>query len=303
MATALYTHLSWRWYRRSAIPHKLSSPLIVTLTSYPARYPTLALTLASLLAQSMLPDHIYLWIAEEDLPSLPENVRRLQGNGVEVRRCHNLRSYKKIIPAIEHAPGAFLVTADDDVYYPRHWLRELVNAYRPGQKEVLCARGHRIRLDDRGLPLPYHQWQLDVDSTGSERLLFPTTGGGALYEPGIFHQDVHRADIFLTLCPTADDVWLYWMAALNGARFRKVGRRRRLIHWLNSQRLTLYSVNRVENDRQIANMILQYGFPMHPTPSSGRRSMLELTGTATCAKDDPAGPVVNVNELNSDLSL
>jgi hypothetical protein len=82
-----------------------------------------------------------------------------------------------------------------------------------------------------------------------------------LYEPGIFHADVTRSDIFLDLCPTGDDVWLYWMAALNGARFRKVGPKRREINWADSQRVSLFAVNRTANDEQIAKMMTRYGLP------------------------------------------
>jgi len=259
-ATAQYVNLSWRRHRRKAMPHKLPGRLTVTLTSYPPRYPTLALTLKSLLAQSVRPDHLCLWIAEDDLGSLPENVRRLCSDGLVIQRCQDLRSYTKIIPALT-AGHEFLVTADDDQYYRRHWLKELVGAYRPGRREVVCARAHRIRLDARGLPLPYFQWESEVAAGGDERLVFPTGVGGVLYEPGIFHNDVTRSEIFRDLCPSADDVWLYWMAALNGARFRKVGPRRRQIMWGDSQRVTLFSVNRTANDEQIANMISRYGFP------------------------------------------
>jgi hypothetical protein len=235
--------------------------LIVTLTSYPPRYPTLALTLKSLLAQSVRPDHVYLWIAVDDLAALPDNVRRLEKEGLEIRSTEDFRSFTKIIPALMSGVDGFLVTADDDQYYRRHWLRELVAGYRPGRKEVVCARAHRILLDSTGTPIPYFEWQSEVAAGSDERLLFPTGVGGVLYEPGIFHPDVTRAEVFRQLCPTADDVWLYWMAALNGARFRKVGPRRRQIIWPDSQRVSLLSTNLTANDEQIANMIARYGMP------------------------------------------
>jgi hypothetical protein len=261
LATAGYVNLSWRRHRSQATSHNLPGRLTVTLTSYPPRYPTLALTLKSLLAQSLRPDRLYLWIAEADLASLPENVTRLQTDGLAIHVCEDLRSYKKIIPALASGNDDFLVTADDDIYYPRHWLRDIVGAYRADHKEVICYRAHRIRLDAQGMPMPYLQWQGEVAAGEDTRLLFPTSGGGALYAPGIFHADVTRAEIFRDVCPTADDVWLYWMAALNGARFRRVGPRWRMIEWANSQRVALQDINYIANDQQIANMVALYGFP------------------------------------------
>jgi hypothetical protein len=268
VAAAEYVNLSWRRHRRQSTPHSLPGRLTVTLTSYPPRYSTLGLTLRSLLAQSVRPDQIYLWIAEADVASLPEKITRLRTDGLVIRACEDLRSYKKIIPALALGNDDFLLTADDDIYYPRHWLREIVGAYRAGRKEVICVRAHRIRLDARGMPLPYSQWENEVATGGDPRLLFPTGAGGVLYEPGIFNAEVTRTEIFRNLCPTGDDVWLYWMAALNGARFRKIGPWKKLIEWPHSQHVTLWrDINRTANDEQITNMIARYGFPVGATPS------------------------------------
>lgn len=262
IARAGYVNLSWRLHRLAAARHSLPGRLTVNVTSHPPRFRTLALTLRSLLAQSIRPDRYLLWIAKADLASLPADVIRLQTDGLEIRTCEDFRSYNKIVPALASDSGDFLVTADDDAYYPRHWLREIAGAYRAGRKEVLCARAHRIRLDERHMPLPYAKWEKNVAPGDASPLLFPTGVGGVLYEPGIFHADVTRTDIFSKLCPTADDIWLYWMAALNGARFRKVGPVRPLVIWVHTQRFGLYEVNRTANDEQIAKMIALYGFPL-----------------------------------------
>ena len=58
----------WNWWRRSrrpGRPHGLPVPLIISLTSFPARYDTLHLTLKSLMGQSVRPDRVILWLAEE----------------------------------------------------------------------------------------------------------------------------------------------------------------------------------------------------------------------------------------------
>jgi hypothetical protein len=261
LATREYLNLTWRRYHREAKAHHLPGRLALTLTSYPPRFRNLALTLRSLLAQSVQPDSLLLWIARSDFARLPNDVIRLQTDGLLIRTCDDLRSYKKIIPALESRDADFLVIADDDVYYPRDWLREIVSAYRPNQKEVVCGRAHRIVLDARGMPLPYAQWQGEVPAGEPSSLLFPTGIGGVLYTPDSFHPDVTRVETFLRLCPTADDIWLYWMAALNGARFRKVGPRRQFVAWLNTQHVALFLLNSTSNDLQIANMLSEYGVP------------------------------------------
>src|SRR5579864_6248399 len=106
-----------RWIlRRSGTPHGLPGTLVVSLTSYPPRFPTVALTLRCLLTQSIKPDHVILWIAHADEARLPPEVLALRALGLEIRSTEDLRSFKKIVPALRDFPDAFIVTADDDVY-------------------------------------------------------------------------------------------------------------------------------------------------------------------------------------------
>jgi hypothetical protein len=257
LATVGYLNSLWRRRRRQALPHNLPGRLALTLTSYFPRFPTLALTLKSLLAQSTRPDRLDLWIARAEVASLPKSVTRLQAEGLEIRPCDDLRSYKKIIPALASGRGDFLVIADDDVYYPHHWLRDIVDGYRADPNEVICGRAHRMTLHETGLPMPYSLWEGEVAAGDASRFLFPTGIGGVLYSPGIFHPDVTR------------------VAAMNGARFRKVGPRRQYVAWLHSQHVALFLTNtiaddRSSNDEQIANMIAAYGFP-HENASSNCR--------------------------------
>ena len=83
-------------------PHNLLGELIVSLTSYPRRFPILKFTIRSLLNQTVRPDRVILWLAEDDVTYLPSAVRRLAG--LEVRTCPDLRSFKKLIPALEQFP-------------------------------------------------------------------------------------------------------------------------------------------------------------------------------------------------------
>src|SRR3954466_7969070 len=71
--------------RTSGRPHRLPGELIVSLTSYPPRYPTLAKTLKSLLAQDVWADRTILWLEEKDVSALPDDVRALTEVGLEVR--------------------------------------------------------------------------------------------------------------------------------------------------------------------------------------------------------------------------
>ena len=223
--------------------HGLPGDLVVTLTSYPARFATLHKTLRSLLSQTVRADRTVLWIAEDDLSDVPDDVRQLKALGLEICSCPDLRSYKKIIPALKLWPEAFIVTADDDLYYPPDWLETLVEGVVRGEKIIICRRAHLPLKNEDGFA-PYEEWQWDFVADGEIRGdLFPTTGAGVLYPPGSLPTETLDVDSFRRLCPTADDVWMFWMGRINGASYRQVGGGFPQVSWTGSQSATLASVN------------------------------------------------------------
>jgi hypothetical protein len=251
--------LRWR-FRRPAPRHGRGRELIVSLTSYPKRFPTLHLTLKCLLTQSVRPDRVILWIADADRASLPESVNALQRDGLEIRFCDDLRSFKKIIPTLSAFPEADIATADDDQYYWADWLKELLSAAERFPGNVVAHNLRRIACDEHGIR-PYRDWPKNNEDQTENPCNFVTGNLGALYPAHCFHPDVLDCDAFMTLCPEADDVWLYWMARRNGRFELHTGLRHRQISWPGSQAESLWKRNREGNDAQIRAMIEAYGLP------------------------------------------
>jgi hypothetical protein len=205
-----------------------------------------------------------LWLAENDLAQLPREVLRMTGHGLVIGAAPDLRSYKKILPALERFPDAYIVTADDDVYYWRTWLEDLIEG-DVRDHEIRAHRAHRIRLDARGRPKPYVEWEFDTSAGPASVTTFATGVGGVLYPPGSLHDDVLDVATYKRLCPHNDDLWLYWMARRAGSRVRKVGPFRRLVPWAGSQQVALAHGNldcENGNDVQIARLIEEYGWPI-----------------------------------------
>ncbi len=249
---------------RHAPRHNLPGELTVSLTSYPPRFAGLPHTLRSLLDQRVKPDRTVLWIAEGDFAQLTPAILALCDHGLEILPCDDLRSYKKIVPTLARWPDSFIVTADDDVYYAPDWLGSLVERFDPSAPAVVCRRAHRpTRLPD-GRMRPYAEWDTEFLQSGDDAPrddLMPTGIGGVLYYPGVFSAHVTEIDTFRQICPTADDLWLYWMARLNGARYRQVGGPFRQISWPHSQRDSLAQTNvgNGENDRQVRALEARFG--------------------------------------------
>ncbi len=283
--TLLYRSLRARWLLRRALravdrfprvrdkrPHGLDHRVVITLTSYPPRFNHLGKTLRSLLDQNVVSDGVELWVAEGDVAALPEDVLALKEAGLSVRPCRDIRSYKKLIPAMKSDPEAIYITADDDVYYPPEWLAGLVNAACAHPGTVIGTRSHMAARREDGTLAPYAQWELAagrLTSESEDEILFPTGVGGILYPPGSLDPRVFDEDAFMELCPRGDDIWFFWMARLAGTPHRRAKGWFDIIDWPDSQEVALYNDNLLAqgNDTQIRAMEARYGPVPRLSPS------------------------------------
>jgi len=255
------TAFRWAIRARERPRHSLDLRVVVSLTSYPPRFDVLPLTLKCLLMQSVRPDVLVLWVASNDQQFLTSEILALQDEGLEIRTCDDIGSYKKIVPALDAFPDACIVTADDDLYYAPTWLEVLTENVDDNEQTVPCHRMHRIHLDERGFPLPYLDWALETRESNPSPLNFPTSGGGVLYPPDSLSPEVTDRSQFLALCPTADDIWLYWMLRRRDRQAKRVVRFSALVMWPGSQASRLWEINSRENDRQMQAMSARFGFP------------------------------------------
>lgn len=250
---------------------KRSPKLIVSLTSFPERIPEIHFTLYSLLTQNLKPDEVVLWLANEQFPNkeadLPQIVLDLQKNGLTIKWCEDLRSYKKLLPSLKEFPEDIIVVVDDDVYYPQNWLEKLYKQHLKFPKCVIGHRCHRIMLDAEGKPLPYRQWNKNSTQTKPSYRNFLTGCGGVLYPPYSFYKDVDNIELFKKLAPYADDIWFWAMTVLNNVKIKTFWGRMRKVLLVNPERelrntdeLTLTKLNIAQdgNNKQMAAVIAEY---------------------------------------------
>ena len=238
-----------RFPRHADAPrHNLPSSLIVSLTSYPARFGSLHLTIKSLLDQSVRPDQVILWIDHAAAAAVPQAVKDLQDDLFAVHCTDDVRSFTKIVPALLKYPNAFIVTADDDIYYPNFWLQRLTEAFDPAHPTIVYHRGHRIRRQADGRFAPYADWERRVNDEGSLSPgvdVFPTGVGGVLYPPGSLPPQTTDRTLFERLSPTCDDSWLYFMWRQTPWKAKRVpGSMPKFVEWPTSQRQSLQAFHR-----------------------------------------------------------
>lgn len=194
----------------------LDNPLIVSLTTYSKRIYDVHLTIESLMQQTIKANRIILWLDENEFDdsNIPSVLKEQVKRGLEICFCKNLKSYKKIIPTLQDNLCSTIVTVDDDVIYPNDMLERMIKAYKKDEKCIYYCRGRIIGKKGKSIN-PYNKWKMVEDSNNRFDVI-PTGIGGVFYPAGCFNKEVLNEDVFMSLCPNADDIWLRAMTLMNG---------------------------------------------------------------------------------------
>ena len=237
--------------------------IVVSLTTYPARFGSVCHTLRTLLSQTLRPDRIivYLDCAEREIT---DEMRSFVPLGVEYRfGVEDLRPHKKYFYAMQEFGDSIVVTADDDILYPPTMVEGLYRGYRNHPCCVVANRVHKILFDEDNTLLPYKKWVFEcMTETEPRHDLFATGCGGVLYPPHLLPGETFNAEAIKELCLDADDIWLKFMELLAGVKVVWAANPR--VHppvVEGSQDVGLCKTNVEEsmNDIQLANMIQRYG--------------------------------------------
>lgn len=227
----------------------------VSLTTYGRRIPTAFAAVESIGLGSVRPSRLVLWLDREaDLVDLHPRLARLVERGLEVRLSTNYGPHTKYYPFVRDLwTGGCLVTADDDIIYPPNWLALLQRGHRAGPAEVHCHRAHRVVVED-GAVVPYSRWR-GVRGTAPAPSVFATGVCGVIYPPAMLARLRELGEGFRDRCPTADDIWLHFVAVDNGigiSQLRARGRHFPVVQDSQVEKLQNDNVAGSGNDRQIA---------------------------------------------------
>lgn len=205
------------------IMHPKKEEVIVSLTSFPAAISYVVPTVKSILAGSVLPDKVvlYLTFSQFEGEKLPEDLKKLAENNpiFEIRNYDSeIRSYRKLIPALKDFPDAVIVTADDDVNYHKDMLKDLLDLHKLIPD---CVLAHRAKLMKPGEPYKkwrkYRWYHFLFKRIHAEFKNIQTGVGGVLYPPHSLKEDMLDEKLFREIAPTTDDIW-FWAAAVANNR-------------------------------------------------------------------------------------
>ncbi|MDE5900916.1 MAG: glycosyltransferase [Muribaculaceae bacterium] len=202
--------------------------VIVSLTSFPAAIGFAGRAIKSVLEGSVKPDKVVLYLTFSQFgdKGIPHELTDMARNNpvFEIRNYdRDIRSYRKLIPALIDFPEAVIVTIDDDVAYHRHMLRDILRMHSLYPDSVLAHRAKRIRPE-----LPYRKWSkyrwyhFLTQKARRSFLNIQTGVGGVLYPPHCLKGEMLDVELFTRIAPTTDDIWFWAAAVANGTRIMPV---------------------------------------------------------------------------------
>lgn len=202
--------------------------VIVSMTSFPAAIMFARRAVQSILAGSVLPDKVILYLTFSQFPNgeIPRELTELSIENplFEIRNYENdIRSYRKLIPALLDFPDAVIVTVDDDVCYHKNMLLRLLRLHERYPGAMIAHRAKRLKLDT-----PYRKWRKYRWYNFFTRDLRPKFGNlqtgcaGVLYPPNSLMPEMLNPKLFTEIAPTVDDIWFWAAAVANGTKLAPV---------------------------------------------------------------------------------
>lgn len=200
--------------QRKAIDSEIcKDDIIFSVTSYGKRVKNaLPYMLYSVINQTVSPKKVIVYLDEKkwNNNNIPSLLQKLRSIGIEVHYCEDIKSFTKLIPALKEFPDNPIVTLDDDLYYNPRFIQWITEAYNKSDKKTILGQWGCIPEKKDSAYIPYNEWK-DC-KYGDEHSPISFFGcRGCCYPPHIFDDEIFKKEIFLKLCPTADDIWFWAM--------------------------------------------------------------------------------------------
>ncbi|GAB0172760.1 hypothetical protein NHP164001_07760 [Helicobacter trogontum] len=194
-------------------------PLVVSITSFPARISYLHHTLFSIFHQNYKHFKVAVFLSEEEFPThnLPYILRIFAK--LDLITIHfvqeNLRAYKKLLYTIDLYPQHLIITIDDDQMYDPSLISLLLTSYK---KYPNCIHANMVYDDLIAdmLNIPFSKYQPIIKEDCPHLALAGIGVSGILYPPKSFPNEFFNTENIRSLCPYGDDLWFFIMSVLNG---------------------------------------------------------------------------------------
>lgn len=234
--------------------------VIVSLTSYPKRFCVLPYALKSICRQTVQPDMILLNLCEEENPdkTLIDNV--LKENKLNDKVTVNwykepIRSYGKLIPALQKYPGDIIITVDDDKEYNENLIKEMLIEHSNKPKCIICGVCEAL-MDN--CQVNFEKYDNLIQKKKPYMGAFIIGSYGVLYPPHCFKDTVFNSALYRKIFPTDDDIWFSYCARISQTPIIKI-RNRSEAGTIVKERDTNFNIPRLwdSNSQGITNQNLR----------------------------------------------
>lgn len=192
--------------------------VIVSMTTIPQRMKRLSDNLPSLINQSYKFDKLVINIddnlTEEEYKwydALKKQDQRIEINKAEAK----WRSCNKLLPTLKKYPEDIIITLDDDVYYPKHSIRYLVEEYLRHPECIIAHEVNPIRFTD-----DYVTYINIVNPKLMQIEWGKYLSNCALFPPHVFDgTDLYDYDKMMKCTNgTHDELWFWIQSTINGVQ-------------------------------------------------------------------------------------
>lgn len=190
----------------------------ISLTVLPSRLNKLKATIDSIINQSILPEKILVWLplnCRRDNKEIVKIPKFLECSLIETEYVQDIGSATKLLPALKKFWGdndVQLITIDDDVIYPKNFIKGLLEATTKFPNTCLGYRGRNFITKNK----KYNETRLFTSNkiNESKEVDIITGTWGALYKPTFFTDEVFTLDVNTPAFFT-DDIWFMGHLAKN----------------------------------------------------------------------------------------
>lgn len=250
--------------------------IIVTLTTTSERLNMCRAALSSLVIQDSLPDKIIVNLSNNKylkdkgvnreiaysnlIDGMPSNTHTL----VELNWVENTGPYRKLIPTLISASAEdIIITADDDIFYGKFWLKSLLKDFNPDDRTIHAARVRKQNKNFLNKLTGYIFWPIIEDNIVIHDGWIITFGGGAVLYKGWFSNEILLDNKYLEIAPTADDLWYSKICKINNLSVKVISQSLKELNFIkHNHGLEYKNLNLQTSNRLISK--LKYRFIDHP---------------------------------------
>ncbi|MFZ4261501.1 hypothetical protein ACFRAE_05625 [Sphingobacterium sp. HJSM2_6] len=239
--------------------------LYVSFTTYGPRVHIFEYTVLSILAGSILPEKILIYVPKGFKDLLYAKTDSILLDHLElgiielIEMEEDLGCHSKYFYAFKaYGDQKDIVICDDDVVYYVDWLKDLIQGkHNHPDFDVFAYKAVQVYRTDDAIE-PYDNWFHLTRNQQEGKTLYAEGVGGVLFLKNKLTKEVFNKEVFMKITPKADDVWLWFCTYYNKLNVKYISPKNntKLLYVIpDSQVVNLWSDNTSlkRNDIYVAN--------------------------------------------------